>query len=520
MRKAFATGVAAIALTGCAIGATLRSYDIAPNGIERSEERLRLALPFALRDSTRRDSAGTAINRDWPDDALLKSLYQGVFAYYGGRYRTSQTRLNEAAELTDARFTKSVSQNALALLVNDRALDYQPGTNEILLTHYYAALAYLAGGDLEGATVEARRLGYLLERDQGDVEPRERNTRAMLRWFTGAIFESAGERNDALVSYRNARVMQGIAADTGDDRLATDRLQSDSGEVLIIVEQGYVAFPTPFSLSLQVYKHEWGYLGASDHGRQAWMAASVGNRVVAQLATMPDEGLYYGAPALMLAGDDQRWGAMSLPRDGQEVTILANNRRAYRYPAHWGNAPLYLGIPEQIIKLSVPVYRRARSAPPVSISAAGVSAARPFIAASISDAEIADFKRERTWIYARAVLRTAIKAIVAKEAKDAAERTAARDAKTDADKKRAERWGDLFGLLTSAAGAILERADTRSWNLLPNAVSLVRVRLPAGTQTIVVNAGGAQSVEVRDVVVRPGQLTFATRRLWGSEGEW
>ena len=516
MRKAFATGVAAIALTGCAIGATLRSYDLAPNGIERSEERLRRALSFA-----RPDSAPVSIARDLPDDALLKALYEGVFAYYGGRFRTSATRLGAAAELTDARFTKSVSQNALALLVNDRSLDYQPGTNEILLTHYYAALAYLAANDLEGATVEARRLGYLLERDRGEMDAREKDTRAMLRWFAGAIFEAAGERNDALVAYRNARVLQGVPADTAGEHLATDRVQGDSGDVLVIVEQGYVAFPTPFSLTVPIYKHEWGYLGASDRSRQGWMAASVGNRLVAQLATMPDEGLYYGAPALTLAEDEQRWGAMSAPHDGQELTIVANNRRAYRYPGQWGSGPLYLGVPEQIIKLSVPVYRRARPAPRVSIDAGGVSAARPFITASISDAELADFKRERAWIYTRAVLRTAIKAIAAKEAKDAAERSAAKDAKTDNDKKRAERWGELFGFLTSAAGAILERADTRNWNLLPNAVSLVRVRLPAGKQTLVLNAGATTApIELRDVVVRPGQLTFATRRVWGSERDW
>lgn len=506
-------GVALVALAGCAIGATLRSYDVAPNGLERREERLRLGLVRA-----HGDTAVLPRKDDLDDDALLRTLYAGTYAYYNGRFRDAGRAFDEADALTEARITKSVSQNVLAMLANDRELDYEPGINERLLMHYYGALAFWRADDPEGAAVEARKLAYLLQKHAADSNAHDRSLRIALRTFAGAVFEATGERNDALVSYRNAAALAGqrVNADSS-EALPGDDLAADSGDVVLAIEQGFVAFPVPWDLTVPIYQHEWNYVSGDDRGRGAWMAARLGTRLGAQLG---GDGLWYAGPGMRLPPGDQ-WAGLTAGQAG-DVTLgmRAGYSYGYRYDPRWGWRPVrVISTPERILKLSVPAFKRPRALPaPALVGAPG--RATVLAAADLSEGEVADFDRERVSTYARAVLRVAVKAAAAEVAEKAAEKAAKdKDKKED---KRAERLGWLAGFLTSAAGAVLERADTRGWNLLPQAVTLVRVRLPAGTHDLSVSApqlpGGV--LVVPRVVVKPRRVTLAAARAWTGPADW
>ncbi len=179
---------AAAALGGCAAAARAlaRPYALAPTGLELGEQRLRDALAqarwdAALRQAGREKDGG-------PSDALLRELYRGTAAYYGGRWDESALALQRAAAMADDRYTKRVSRGALALATNDRALPYVPGDNERLFAHYYAALGYLHAGDLNGAAVEARRLAWRLQQAEARRDPLVASARAALRSVTGAVF--------------------------------------------------------------------------------------------------------------------------------------------------------------------------------------------------------------------------------------------------------------------------------------------------------------------------------------------
>ena len=75
----------------------------------------------------------------------------------------------------------------------------------------------------------------------------------------------------------------------------------------------------------------------------------------------------------------------------------------------------------------------------------------------------------------------------------------------------------IKALESDLGASLLERADVRSWHLLPSELTLLRLRLPAGPQRVTLRIGdGAQArtVEVGTVQVRAGSVELAPVRLW------
>jgi hypothetical protein len=80
-----------------------------------------------------------------------------------------------------------------------------------------------------------------------------------------------------------------------------------------------------------------------------------------------------------------------------------------------------------------------------------------------------------------------------------------------------DKKGDVAGTLANLGASLLERADVRSWHLLPRELTLVRLRLPAGPQRVMLRIGEgmqARTVEAGTVLVRAGSVAVAPVRLW------
>lgn len=76
-----------------------------------------------------------------------------------------------------------------------------------------------------------------------------------------------------------------------------------------------------------------------------------------------------------------------------------------------------------------------------------------------------------------------------------------------------ETLGEVVGTATNVALSLLERADTRSWHLLPGRIELHRFRLPEGRQRIeVLGPGGVRRDTAVDV--RAGATTVVSMRMW------
>jgi hypothetical protein len=114
----------------------------------------------------------------------------------------------------------------------------------------------------------------------------------------------------------------------------------------------------------------------------------------------------------------------------------------------------------------------------------------------LDDAASADERRERADLLARAVMRAAAKYAITKAVKD--------------------EKGEVAGRIANIGASLLERADVRSWHLLPQEIALVRVRAPTGQHQLQLAIGGpdASRVELGPINVRPGLTTITAVRLW------
>lgn len=553
--------VAAAAGTGCA--RLFSHYDVAPNGLQRRENELRVLLAHG-----RSDSAFTRLatdERTGPDDELLRSLYMGLLAHYAGEYEASDAALEKAAELAEDRYTKSVSRAALSLITSDRTLPYVPGWTERLLIPYYGALNRLQRGDREGAAVEARRLAALLERESSRA-PDDRTTPllAFLRYFTGTVFEAAGEWNDADVAYRNAHRLGGPAPPWGVPAVTTNTSEAPDvgpnvppavpspapdrpaarhptdGEVIVLIEQAFVVHRVEQALHLTLHPLDVKRLTGSNGEARATAIADLAVRVMA--AALHDaryRGPWYDTRPRTLrisvppprddddACDEEErsasgkggrpardpWSGAGEAPVRRPVTAVAHpaspgppGTAAGKTPARGAGASRSqrAGCPlpnPYLLRVAWPVLRLDRE-PATSVRiAAGETDAPLLVGTDISSAIARDFDDERDLVLARTLARAVSKLALTRGVEKSVE-------------ERDEWIGQALGVLTNVGTALLEQADTRSWQLLPARIGLARIRLPAGEHRIEVEIGSARRIDLGTVTVRPGELSFVPARVW------
>ncbi|MDQ2666625.1 MAG: hypothetical protein M3Z05_11515 [Gemmatimonadota bacterium] len=392
----------------------------------------------------------------WPeDDALLRALDVGATSFYASRFARSAAILDSAALMADDRITNSLSANALALVSSDLARPYQARRTERLFIPYYAMLAFARLEQWEDAAVEARRLSGLLSEYAADCTDAERPTHAMLHYLSGTVFERAGEKNDAQVAYRLARALLPTQVDSVRGRTARGE-----GEMLVVLERGFVAHRATESISV--------FLGDSDGDSLADSRRASGAGTVRAIA-----------------------GAMSSSSRSESSTVRSDRTRKPRWEyGHHDDDDGYW------LRVSFPSVRRApliRGEPSLVVDGEQLMGAR--VGSVLDDAVSADEDRERAALIARAVARSAAKYAVTRAVKDSK--------------------GEVAGSIANIGAALLERADVRSWHVLPQTVTLLRVRAPAGQRRLLLDVGeGLGQVDLGKVRVQAGVVTIITARVW------
>ncbi len=474
-RLAAAAGLAlAVASAGCA--GLLRHYDRAPDGLARTDFELRRLLGEA-----RFDTAFHRVTADRgyaPGDDLLRDMYVGLLAHYAGRHEDAATAFEGAVDLAEDRYTKSISRGVLSLISSDYSLAYEPPPTERMLLPCYAAMDYLSAGETEAAAVEARRLGSLLEqaREHDDLPD---GLAPFLRTFAGAVFEVAGETNDADVAYRNAFAL------VGDSTGGAPVMPPGRGAVVLVLERGFVAHRVEQNLVVPLLEDEADALSSGRDETKVGAVTGIAGRITAQALA--------GAAPYWEGRPDRRTFVVGRHFDRRDDT----GDLAYLLRVAW---PAYTG-------------RRAPTATPVVTGDSTAESVGPSLSLDVSASVVADFHRELPVLLARTVARATAKMVLTK----AVEKEAS---------KKDEALGKLAGILGNAGAVLTERADTRSWTLLPGRIDIVRVNVPPGRYAFSMEGdrvnvqrvdgpsapGPAGRLGVVDVVA--GRTTILPARLW------
>lgn len=468
---------AALSLSGCA--SAFSGYDLAPNGLPRSEDDLRRGLAA---EPERTYEAVVEGDGELPDDDLLRLLYAATTARYAGEYRASSQFLDVAGYVAEDRVTESVSRQALSFITSDRALPYTPSRMERLMVPYLAAVDFLQLGDLGGAAVEARRIEALLDRyDEGTPRDEIPETSRFLHYLAAAIFDAAGDRNAADVAYRRA----GVDGPGVDGAYAQPPVPADSlGDVVVLVERGFVPHRVEQSVVVALPTTQVSKLTDGSVGEKAAAAAAAAGQIVLSAAAIyGNRGPYY-------------------------------TDHGYRRPLHlspwrdecdgW-NRPDWCDddIDPYFLRISWPVlYHDPVPDRPIRIRADQLEA-EPGRRLDVSAGIRRDFSDERSTIIARTVFRAATKLVLTETAEDAV-------------KEKDKTAGEIVGFLLNLGTLLTERADTRSWHLLPGSVEMVRLRLPAGSHELALDDDGwpGRDIPLGTVAVRPGATTFVAHRVW------
>jgi hypothetical protein len=192
-------------------------------------------------------------------DELLVLLDKGMVLHSAGQWVESIRVLAEADRLSQELDAISISEQAGALLSNERQLTYQGEDFEKLMISVLQALNYAQLGQDEEALVEVRRVNERLEKMIVD-EKKPYEQLAIARYIGGVLYEDQREWDSAYIDYAKALELSPslgplaepllrLAKKTGRDALYAelrqrfpdvphDPLGLGEGQVVVVVEAG------------------------------------------------------------------------------------------------------------------------------------------------------------------------------------------------------------------------------------------------------------------------------------------
>lgn len=436
--------------------------------------------------------------RDLHPDRLLRALQEAIVLREAGNYVRSNEVLEWAESEADLRSVRSVSRTAGSFVLSDRVLSFVPDEGEAAMIPYYRMMNHLSLGDTDAAAVEARRLSALLLGTR-DLGVRQCRQSAMLQYVSAFVFEAAGELDDALVSLRQAdesflTCPGGRAA--GPPHLGGDLLRlakrlgfeelgdsaaawypgteetgasAEQGQVVLLLERGFVPHLTDSAIHVPIFEEEIENLESGDLDGIASVVGMVTARLV---GTFAERGY---------------WGRAWNDEPGVQVAQALGG--AYILKLAW---PGLDGLPKDRTSVELLVHGD-------TIDAVRIG--------DLAEVAVRSLEENQKAMLGRLVTRGVTKYLISREA----------------EKKAEKEGGELLGFITARIANIAanqtERADTRSWTLLPADISMVRLSLPAGehelrVETVGVDGARARLDDLAPIEVLPGELRIINHRIW------
>lgn len=451
----------AVLLAGCAASLTLRDLN---TYILQNE-----FAPAAAQ--VEKQKAGYGEN-----NALLYHLDRGMLLQLAGQYVESNQALEDAKRIAQDLFTKSVTAHLSTFLVNDLMTPYYGEDFERALVFVFSAINYASLNQGEAALVECRQLDSFFRALPFEGERNAYRDDAFARYLAGLLYEDQGETNDAYISY-----MKSLEAYD-----AYAKFYKTPRPLPLVKDALRTARRLGFSDKMADIQRRWGPVPpplppAEETGEVVLLHYSgLGPEKVDSFFEI---SVYNGWPYVE-----------QVNTKSQDDTQVEQARAVFRS----------LGA-DKMIRVAFPKYRRNEVRIQSVEVQSGSTTARGELVEDVGAIAVRNLADRVLRTRAKAISRAVVKYLLSQQIANTVE------------KNGNENLGFIVRTILQAASAATEVADKRSWRTLPDQISMVRLSLPPGTQTLTLRFLDTQGLliesrEINHVPVTQGKKTFIIAR--------
>jgi len=392
-------------------------------------------------------------------NAVLYYLDELMALHLAQKYQDSNALVDKATKKMDDLYTTSVSTEVGAFMTNDNAKPYEGEDFERALIHVYGALNYSALGQRDDALVEARRVEQQLQ---------------VLNDAHGKAKEGKKSEysEDAFVRWFSGSLYESDGTDEG-----TNDAWISYQKALQAYEKAYVpkyrtAVPT---VLVQDALRLAERLGFDDEYRAI-------KRNYPQVAYTKQ---------------------VDAAQQGSLVFMHMNGEAPYKIEKSWEAI-----ADGKAIRVAYPEFQAKPKRIHHAVITVNNQSGKTELMENVNAIAVQNLKDHMGRIKGKMIARAITKFLAAK---------ATEVASTQASGNQT--FGALMGAAASVAGAVTERADLRSWLLLPSSIDATRLFLPPGQYTATVEffgtGGGAiGKTTLTPFTVEKGRTTFVTYRTF------
>ncbi len=418
---------------------------------------------------------------------VLYGMDRGMTLHLAGHYRASNAQLEKADEEVERLYTRRVSTELAAFLVNDTQLPFEGQPFEQVLINVVKAINYAMLREWDEALVEARRADHRLNVLADRVDDDAYHDEPVARYLSGVLYDVAGDVNNAFIAYRNA--YEGYRAARAWARTPVPRMLK--ADLLRVTD------------ALHMTQEHATY--AREFPDVAWKSAKE-LRNLAQVIVISYNGR---APRL-----EDQFVDLPISSDALKLVVLTKSvpvsgddggRRA-------AESVLY-GLNGRVVRVALPKLVPQRTEVAFSrVTLSGPAGRRESTSELISDLTATAEKAlddRFAEVALKAVTRAATKFALAEGVQYGAGRAGGNDA--------GPILALLIGIFAKSLAVATEEADKRSWRTLPDQIQLARLWVQPGTYELRVramNAHGQPQHEARHAVtLRAGEARFVVERV-------
>jgi len=452
-----------------------------------SMHRVRLAF-----QEGRFDDALRQLDKATTEKSQLPYLFEhALIAHYASHFEESNRIFEQAEILVEELYTKSFLRESISLIASDNIRPYSGTRYERFLVHYYRILNYVYLNLQDDALVECRRAERLRQYYVDEDPTYNFAGSAFLGYLSGIVYEWAGDWNDAYIAYR--------WAETGYQRYGEPlgiSLPTDIGHALVRLSR-FLGFKQEVERYVLLYGEPPQCPSGSGELILIYESGFVPPKI--------EEELFF--PVFKTDPFIHQKGA-----DENEILEFANIV-VHRQSSDYEEAEL-----EYLMRLAIPAYISKR---PDLIGVRAEVRCTSGIQGRRGIDEISSLGQEWETFQARGVLVEDIEGSVfatfETDHKVILLRTAIRSILKYLAFRGVDGEDGFVGGLVNFLNVASERADTRSWETLPNQIFIARMFVPAGVHNVTlsfldVDGNWGRTKTFSNVDVRANRKAFLNYR--------